>query len=70
MKRDRNHEGYHDPTAGRAIQRASRRRRGVVKRDALTYQIGEEPTFWMTVEMLSGSTEIILLHGSTGTAER
>ena len=44
----RNHEGYHDPTAGKAIRRASRNRRGVANRDIfkiLTYKLGEVPGF-------------------------
>ena len=39
----KNHEGYHDPTAGKAIRRAhraKRRRRGSETRP-LTYLIGE-----------------------------
>ena len=43
----RNHEGYHDPTAGKAIRRvhrAKRRRKGSEKRP-LTYLIGEVPGF-------------------------
>ena len=41
----KNHEGYHDPTAGKAIRRASRKRRGVVNRDPLTYKLSEVPGF-------------------------
>ena len=43
----KNHEGYHDPTAGKAIRRAhqsKRRGRGSEKRP-LTYLIGELPGF-------------------------
>lgn len=40
----RNHEGYHDPTAAKAIRRF-RKRKGVVKRDALTYRLDEVAGF-------------------------
>ena len=41
----KNHEGYHDPTAGKAIRRAHRaKRRGKgSKTRPLTYRIGELP---------------------------
>ena len=41
----KNHEGYHDPTAGKAIRRAHRaKRRGKgSKTRPLTYLIGELP---------------------------
>lgn len=42
-----NHEGYHDPTAGKAIRRAhkaKRRGRGG-ERPTLTYRLGEAPGF-------------------------
>ena len=44
----KNHEGYHDPTAGKAIRlahRAKRRRRGERDRQPLAYMIGEVPGF-------------------------
>lgn len=44
----KNHEGYHDPTAGKAIRRAhraKRRGRGERNRRPLTYRIGELPGF-------------------------
>lgn len=50
----KNHEGYYDPTAGKAIRRADSlkfrrqtrtKRNGVAKRDTLTYLIGEVPGF-------------------------
>ena len=50
----RNHEGYHDPTAGKAIRRvhrAKRRRKGSEKRP-LTYLIGEVPGFLLSVVAL------------------
>lgn len=50
----RNHEGYHDPTAGKAIgqaHRAKRRRKGSEKRP-LTYLIGEVPGFLISVVAL------------------
>ena len=43
----RNHEGYHDPTAGKATRRTHRaKRRGKsTKTVHLTYLIGEVPGF-------------------------
>lgn len=44
----RNHEGYHDPTAGKAIRRADSskfRRRTRPKVARLTYRIREVPGF-------------------------
>lgn len=44
----KNHEGYHDPTAGKAIKRAHsarKRRRTSAKLRRLTYRIGELPGF-------------------------
>lgn len=49
----KNHEGYHDPTAGKAIRRA----RGAVKRRdlysrkmrPLTYKVGDLPGFPVTL---------------------
>ncbi|MGI6007295.1 MAG: hypothetical protein ACOX8E_07360 [Ruminococcus sp.] len=43
--RERNHEGYHDPTAARAIRRAHKRKRTSPKLDRLTYRIGTLPAF-------------------------
>ena len=42
-----NHEGYHDPTAGKAIRRAHRakRRSRGSKTRPLTFRIGELPGF-------------------------
>ena len=48
----KNHEGYHDPTAGKAIRRAHRskhRRRGNKTRP-LTYLIGELQGFPMILK--------------------
>ncbi len=43
--RERNHEGYHDPTACRAIKRVDRQRRRKTSRKAaesvLSYTLGE-----------------------------
>ena len=41
----KNHEGYHDPTAGKAIRRASRKRRVCVKLTPLTDKLSEVPGF-------------------------
>ena len=41
----KNHEGYYDPTAGKAIRRAHRRRRTRTKKSRLTYRLGELPGF-------------------------
>lgn len=40
-----NHEGYHDPTAGKAIRRAHRIRKTSAKVRRLTYRIGEAQGF-------------------------
>lgn len=53
MSIDRNHEGYHDPTAGQAIRRAYRRR-GISKWYSLTYQIGESHSFQLAKEQWKG----------------
>lgn len=46
MKSDRNHEGYHDPTASQAIMRADRSRKGLLYNTvALTYQLQEARGF-------------------------
>lgn len=43
---NKNHEGYSDPTACKAIRRADRpKKKGTVKRDTLTYHIGEAQGF-------------------------
>lgn len=43
----KNHEGYHDPTAGKAIRRAHRakRRDRGSKTRPLTFRVGEVPGF-------------------------
>ena len=42
----KNYEGYNDSTAGKAIRRADRsKKKGVAKRDTLTYRLGELPGF-------------------------
>lgn len=42
----KNHEGYHDPTAGKAIRRAHRtKRRGSRETRPLTYKVGDLPGF-------------------------
>lgn len=46
MSLNRNHEGYHDPTACIAIRRADRRKNRVRRNAAtLTYQMGEMQVF-------------------------
>ncbi|MGN0263950.1 MAG: hypothetical protein ACI4DX_06130 [Oliverpabstia sp.] len=46
MISNRNHEGYHDPTACIAIRRADRRKNGVRRNTAtLTYQMEEMQVF-------------------------
>ena len=45
----KNHEGYHDPTAGKAIRRAHRRRKTSAKVRRLTYRIGELPGFLVSL---------------------
>ncbi|HJD45327.1 MAG TPA: hypothetical protein H9909_00655 [Candidatus Mediterraneibacter norfolkensis] len=49
----KNHEGYHDPTAGKAIRRAhraKRRGRGSSFHSPFMYQIGELPGFLMILK--------------------
>lgn len=53
--RDRNHEGYHDPTACRAVRRAGRSKGHHVKpykTQHLTYQLKEIRSFRKAVECL------------------
>ena len=53
MKRDRNHEGYHDPTACQAIRKADekpRESRFIQRR--LYYHIGEMASFKEAVRSL------------------
>lgn len=45
----KNHEGYHDPTAGKAIRRTHRRRKTSAKVRRLTYRIGELPGFLVSL---------------------
>lgn len=45
MKLNRNHEGYHDPTAGEAIRRVEKQRRKKKNSSRLTYRIGETKGF-------------------------
>lgn len=53
MKPHRNHEGYHDPTAGKAIRRAHRaRRQGRQERGPLCYPLGEVKGFRTAVDTL------------------
>lgn len=55
MKRDRNHEGYHDPTACGAVRRADRakRRRVEGKSQHLIYRLGELRGFLEAAQILS-----------------
>lgn len=41
----RNHEGYYDPTAGKAIERAEKKQRYKNKVKHLTYTLSEVPGF-------------------------
>lgn len=50
--RDGNHEGYHDPTACRAVRRADRSKRPY-KTQHLTYQLKEIRSFQKAVEFLT-----------------
>lgn len=45
MKRDRNHEGYHDPTAGAALRRVRKQKRVEMNWLGLTYTLGELKSF-------------------------
>lgn len=51
----KNHEGYHDPTAGKAIRRADRvrqRGRGASFHRPLMYKVGDLPGFLISVVAL------------------
>lgn len=50
----RNHEGYHDPTAGKAIRQASRSRKKPPDRKYLTYKLDELPGFRKVRRMIKG----------------
>ena len=61
----RNHEGYHDPTAGKAIRRADRvRQRGRGERNGhrLTYQIRDVRGFSAVVAALMQIPKMGLWH--------
>ncbi len=45
MRLDKNHEGYHDPTAGAAIRKAERSHRDAPNWEHLTYQKREVKGF-------------------------
>lgn len=48
---NKNHEGYHDPTACKAIRRADRsKKKGVAKRDTLTYRLKEVSDVFKTLK--------------------
>ncbi|MDO4312386.1 MAG: hypothetical protein Q4C52_04825 [Eubacteriales bacterium] len=49
----KNQEGYYDPTAERAIRRASRKRRNTAKYRTLTYKLGEMPEFRRLQKIIS-----------------
>lgn len=57
MKRDRNHEGYHDPTACEAIRRVSSRQRPLIRRKTrsvhLTYTLSEVESFINAVKEIA-----------------
>ena len=47
MRECKNHEGYYDPTASEAMKKASKYKFHTkeVKKNALTYRLGEVPGF-------------------------
>ncbi len=53
MKHETNHEGYHDPTACRAIRRAEGQCCKNCTAEYLTYQIGELRSFRRAVRALT-----------------
>lgn len=61
MKLNKNHEGYHDPTAGKAIRWASRKRRGVVNRDPLTYKLSEVTGFKKARRIIMRCDTVLIL---------
>lgn len=52
--RDRNHEGYHDPTACGAIRRADKRKRRGRKRPAFALRLSEAPGFKEAKRAMAG----------------
>lgn len=53
MRRDRNHEGYHDQTAGHAIRRVYRERRIRKSGTSLTYHLKDTDGFRNAVKSLN-----------------
>lgn len=53
MKYETNHEGYHDPTAYRAIRRAEGQHCKNCTAECLRYQIGELRSFRRAVRALT-----------------
>lgn len=49
---NKNHEGYHDPTASKAIRRANRKRMRKAKRERLTYKFSEVQGFSIVKRMM------------------
>lgn len=52
VKRDKNHEGYHDPTACEAIRRTRKRRNRGRKRAIMKFKIGETEAFCEAVNSI------------------
>ena len=57
----KNHEGYHDPTAGKAIRRASRKRRVCVKLTPLTYKLSEVTGFKKARRIIMRCDTVLIL---------
>ena len=55
MKKDRNHEGYHDPTAGRAIRMANNERSQKKREEGTLYRLGELQVFKDAVSSIKKS---------------
>ena len=48
MKSDRNHEGYHDLTAEKAIRKVEKQRRKKKRNSRLSYRIGERSKIYIS----------------------
>lgn len=75
MISQRNHEGYHDPTAAQAIRREHRRKKTSSKVSRLTYRIGDLPAFLVrkkddeSVQSMSNEQLVVLIQDGIDEAE-
>lgn len=62
MKKHRNHEGYHDPTAGKAIGRAGKKK-PIRDKEPLSIRLAQLPAFQEAVKEIKDNIRSAL-HGS------